>query len=158
MAGKLHDELCQKAARFLMNNGFSVAFDDRFKAATSSGENPDALGFRNGVSCLIEVKVSRADFLADKNKRVRKDGIGMGDWRFYLAPKGLIKMSDLPKGWGLLESNNRRISKTIGWPPNTQWHSQAPFTGNKQNEVDYLYSALRRLKIAGHLNDVYPVK
>lgn len=57
-----HDELCQIACRFLKNNGFKVAFHDRFVAAVATGEQPDAIGFRNLASCLIEVKCSRADF------------------------------------------------------------------------------------------------
>ena len=73
MPSDLHDQLCIRGRRFLENNGFTVAFDDRFQAAVDTGERPDALGFRNGVSCLIEVKVTRADFLADKKKRFRQD-------------------------------------------------------------------------------------
>lgn len=37
-------------------------------------EHPDALGFRNGASCLIEVKCSRSDFLAAR-KRVWEAGV-----------------------------------------------------------------------------------
>lgn len=61
-----HDELCLRAERYLRSNGFGVVFHDKFKAYTGTGEQPDAIGFRNGVSCLIEVKCSRADFHADK--------------------------------------------------------------------------------------------
>lgn len=61
-----HSELCLIAERFLRNNGFSVAFHDRFVAAVSTGEQPDAIGFRNLASCLIEAKCSRGDFLADR--------------------------------------------------------------------------------------------
>lgn len=157
MASKLHDELCVKAARFLMDNGFAVAFDDRFQAATGTGEVPDAIGFRNGVSCLIEVKVSRSDFLADKKKHFRQSDKGMGDWRFYLSPPDIINSEDLPKGWGLLHYTKKGISKVYGWPPNTQWNSK-PFAGYKQGECDFLYSALRRIKVAGHLNEVYKGK
>lgn len=59
---KTHRELCELACRFLRNHGFKVVFSDRFHAWTSCGEHPDALGFRNGASCLIEVKCSRSDF------------------------------------------------------------------------------------------------
>lgn len=61
---KPHDALCIRAERFLRSNGFSVAFSDGFQAAVATGEKPDAIGFRNGASCLIEVKCSRSDFLA----------------------------------------------------------------------------------------------
>ncbi|SXE42916.1 Uncharacterised protein [Klebsiella variicola] len=56
------DELCQIACRFLQNNCLKVAFHERFAAVVSTGEQPDAIGFRNLASCLIEVKCSRADF------------------------------------------------------------------------------------------------
>ena len=96
-----HDTLCLKAEKFLKNNGFGVVFHDKFKAYTAHGEQPDCIGFRSGVSCLIECKTSRADFLADRKKRFRIDPKkGMGDWRFMLTPKGLIKVEELPAGWG----------------------------------------------------------
>lgn len=95
-----HDSLCLQAERFLKNNGFGVVFHDKFRAVTGSGELPDALGFRNGASCLIECKTSRADFLPDRKKRFRIDPkLGMGDWRFMLTPKGLVTVDELPTGW-----------------------------------------------------------
>jgi len=152
----LHDLLCIRASKFLQNNGFAVSFDDRFEAAVDTGERPDALGFRNGVSCLIEVKVSRSDFLADKKKRFRQNpSLGMGDWRFYLSPPDVVRVNDLPEGWGLLHATSKQIRKVHGWPPNTQWYSAKPTCANKQAECDYLYSALRRIKLAGHLDAAF---
>ena len=153
-----HDELCQIACRFLQNNGFKVAFHDRFIAAVATGEQPDAIGFRNLASCLIEVKCSRGDFLADRKKRFRIDPeIGMGDWRFFMAEPGFIEVSDLPPGWGLLLVKNGRVYKVHGWPGNSMWCTKAhkPFNANKQAECDYMYSALRRMQIRGHLSEVY---
>ncbi len=98
---KTHGELCELACRFLSNHGFKVVFSDRFHVWTSCGEHPDALGFRNGASCLIEVKCSRSDFLADRKKVFRAEPEkGMGDWRFYLCEPGVITVDDLPAGWG----------------------------------------------------------
>lgn len=150
-----HDSLCLMAEKFLKNNGFGVVFHDKFRAVTNSGEQPDALGFRSGVSCLIECKTSRSDFLADRKKRFRKfSEAGMGDWRFMLTPKGLIDIDELPSGWGLLETTGKRIIKTFGFPANTAWFDK-PLVGNKQAECDYLYSALRRMVIRGHFNEIY---
>ena len=150
-----HDHLCLLAEKFLKNHGFGVVFHDKFRAATNNGEQPDALGFRSGVSCLIECKTSRADFLADRKKRFRKDPtLGIGDWRFMLTPKGLIKVDELPEGWGLLETSGKRIIKTFGFPANTGWFDK-PLTGNKQAECDYMYSACRRMVIRGHFNEIY---
>ncbi len=155
MASKEHNELCLRAARYLKSNGFNVSFDDRFQAVTGTGELPDAIGFRNGVSCLIEVKVSRSDFLSDKKKHFRQSPeIGMGDWRFFMCPPDLIKPHELPADWGLLYCYPKTVKKVIGWPPNTMW-SKKPFKANKQAECDFMYSALRRVQLRGHLDVVY---
>lgn len=89
-----HHELCQIAYKFLKRNGFKVCFHDRFVAVTSTGEQPDAMGFRNSASCLIEAKCSRADLLADRKKRFRKNpSLGMGDWRFFISEPEIISVS-----------------------------------------------------------------
>lgn len=151
-----HKELCLLGYKFLKNNGFKVAFHDSFVAAIASGEQPDAIGFRSLTSCLIEAKCSRSDFLADKKKRFRQNpSLGMGDWRFFLCEQGLIKVEELPEGWGLLEVKGKRVYKTHGWPPNGIWVSHKPFQANKQAEVDYLYSACRRMEIRGYLEEIY---
>lgn len=156
MASELHDQLCIRAAKYLKNNGFGVVFDDRYQASTGSGEYPDAIGFRNGTSCLIEVKVSRSDFLADKKKHFRSDpSIGMGDWRFYMCPPNMIEADELPQGWGLLYAHNKIIKNVHGFPPNTRWYSHKPFIGNKQSECDFMYGALRRMQIKGHFDSIY---
>ncbi len=114
---KTHREQCELACRFLRNNGFKVVFSDRFHAWTSCGEHPDALGFRNGASCLIEVKCSRSDFLADRKKVFRAEPEkGMGDWRFYLCEPGVITVDDLPAGWGLLYVINGGSGKYMAGP------------------------------------------
>ncbi|MFX0394448.1 hypothetical protein ACOJ0Y_15350 [Morganella morganii] len=156
MGDLTHDDLCEIAVRFLQNNGFNVAFDDRFQSSNGTGERPDAIGFRSGTSCLIEAKVSRSDFLADKKKWFRQQPEkGMGDWRFFISPPDIIKPEDLPAGWGLLHVKGKRVYKVHGWPPNTYWYDKKPFKANKQAECDHMYSALRRLQIRGHLHEIY---
>lgn len=153
-----HDELCQIACNFLQRNGFKVTFDDRFRAWTPYGELPDAIGFKNGASCLIEAKCSRSDFLADKKKAFRKDPEkGMGDWRFFICEPDIISVGDLPAGWGLLHVVKGRVKKVHGWPNNWQWvnNLSKPFKANKQAECDYMFSALRRMDIRGHLVEIY---
>lgn len=151
-----HDNLCLLAERFLTKQNFGVVFHDKFKAYTNSGEQPDCLGFRSGLSCLIECKTSRSDFLVDKRKKFRiNPQMGLGDWRFFLTPKGLVTVDELPTGWGLLETDGKRVIKVFGFPTNTEWFSDKPFTGNKQAECDYMYSALRRMVIRGHFKEVY---
>jgi hypothetical protein len=99
-----HDQLCDIAAKY-----FKRVF--KLKAVTVNNrlmyndEKPDVFGFNTMAtnSFLIEVKVSRADFLRDKNKMFRKyPNKGMGNYRYYCCPEGLIAVADLPAGWGLL--------------------------------------------------------
>lgn len=73
-----------------------------------------------------------------------------------MTEPGLIKIEELPVGWGLLEVNGKRVNKIHGWPlGNCDWVSGKPLQGNKLAEVDYLYSACRRMEIRGHLKEVY---
>ncbi|AXH68412.1 hypothetical protein [Vibrio phage R01] len=153
----LHSQLCLLAKEWIYKQGFGVAVDDRMKAACVTGEQPDALGWRASVSILIEVKTSRSDFLADKNKKFRADpSIGMGDWRFYLCPKDLISKDELPEGWGLLYYSDGKIRRVHGGPKSNGWtFDSIPFRGNKECEMSYMYSALRRMVVRGHLESMY---
>ena len=150
-----HDYLVTRARQWLKSVGCGVIFDDRIRCATTTGEQPDAIGWRAGVSILVECKTSRQDFLADQKKPFRKDPVtGMGDWRFYLCHEGIIAASDLPKGWGLLHIAGRRIVDIAGVPPNTEWITSRPWPANKDAEMDLMYSALRRLSACGAIDDM----
>lgn len=85
-----------------------------------NGEVPDAIGFRasgwEDGSVVVEVKTSRSDFLADKKKPHRQDGKGMGNWRYFLCPENVIRVDELPSGWGLLWVNTRGHVKAIAGP------------------------------------------
>lgn len=151
-----HDDLVIKSERWLKNQGCGVVFRDQFKAATHTGELPDAIGWRDGLSILLECKTSRSDFLSDKKKKFRTlSDIGMGDWRFYMCPPEVIKIDDLPEGWGLLYATERHVKKIHGVPGNCGWWHGKPFDGNKRAENQMLYSALRRMVLRGHFEDVY---
>lgn len=72
------------------------------------GEKPDAFGFSCSSTQLIEVKMSRADFFADRKKNWRKNQEkGIGRYRSYLCPEGLIKPDEVPQNWGLLYFNDQ---------------------------------------------------
>ncbi|MGB8011567.1 MAG: hypothetical protein WCF68_08135 [Terriglobales bacterium] len=111
--------------------------------ACVSGEMPDAIGWKKAChSVLVECKVSRADFLADRDKPFRqKPEIGVGCERFYLAPQGLIRTDDLPAGWGLLELCGREIERVK--PSAKNLRSEIGF----QNEMNLLLASLRRVEI-----------
>lgn len=117
MTPPTHKELCALAVAWLQRPasrsgpGCTVAVSE--SANWINGEIPDAIGWRpyRQVLCgsvVVEVKVSRADFLADASKPHRIDGAtGMGAYRYYLVPEGIIVPGDLPPKWGLVEVNKR---------------------------------------------------
>ncbi|EKF7417516.1 TPA: hypothetical protein MXR76_002063 [Pseudomonas aeruginosa] len=80
---------------------------------------PDAIGFRavtaETETVLVEVKVSRGDFLADARKPHRAVGNGVGLFRYYMCPAGLISPDEVPERWGLLWVDQRgRIEPKLG--------------------------------------------
>lgn len=135
-----HSILCTLAARWLRNSvGCPVVLRELKSAAE---QTPDVIGWRSGVSILVECKTSRADFRRDAHKRWHR--AGMGDWRFYLAPPGLLLSEDMPTGWGLLVSNGRHVVPVYGAPSGNGAWGSAPHTGDKGMETLLLCSALRR--------------
>lgn len=111
--------------------------------ACVSGEMPDAIGWKKAChSVLVECKVTRTDFLADREKPFRKrPDIGVGAERFYLAPHGLIDVEELPVGWGFLEVCGREIRKVKGSAKNLR--SAAGF----EYEMNLLLASLRRVEV-----------
>lgn len=105
-----------------------------------SRETPDVLAFHWNSSLIIECKTSRADFAADKKKwfRVHQEE-GMGNQRYFMVPEGLVSLSEVPEGWGLIEVDEKkrtRVTKQCAY-------GQA----NAKAEVAVLLSFIRRLKI-----------
>lgn len=100
-----HKGLVMRSATWLQNQGAVVLATE--VSAWHCPESPDVIGWKyDGISVVIEAKISRADFLADKNKPHRNGKvIGLGNYRYYAAPAGLIEPSELPEGWGLIESS-----------------------------------------------------
>lgn len=126
-------------------------------------EIADVIGFgSSGHSVLIEVKVSRGDFLSDKKKPFRQHPqLGVGRNRYYCCPTGLIKKEELPEGWGLIyidEAGRVKmeykplVKMDIGYG---SYRSEYRFPCNREAEVSIMYSALRRLHITGHTELCY---
>src|SRR5437870_1590459 len=71
-----HAQLVQMAVNWLRSYRCGVVLSEQ---ACVSGEMPDAIGWKRGChSVLVECKISRADFLADRSKAFRqKRGLGL---------------------------------------------------------------------------------
>lgn len=150
-----HAELVQLAERWLLKTcacGFAFT-----ELKTYCPEIPDAIGFRSGISILIECKATRVDFLHDGKKRFRKyPEQGMGAFRFYLCEKGLIQPHELPKGWGLIWTDGNKCRKKVG-PKGNAWDDDRFYfcEHNIQGEMILMQSALRRLHLRGVLDLIY---
>lgn len=118
-----HDNLSALAAKWMQRpasaNGCGCHIGLVEVGHLYNGERADAWGHRweweyCGGSVLVEVKVSRSDFLADSKKPHRNgETLGIGDFRYYMCPEGLIKIDDLPPRWGLIWVNKRGHIKVL---------------------------------------------
>lgn len=99
-----HAELVNRARIWLMGTRRC------FHVSTESGtfqERADAIGWRAGVSTLVECKTSWTDFVRDFRKASRLEPAnGLGQYRFFLVPPKVLKATDVPDPWGLLEAGH----------------------------------------------------
>ncbi|HVO81142.1 MAG TPA: hypothetical protein VMT28_10445 [Terriglobales bacterium] len=135
-----HGQLVEHAVAWLRRYRCGVVLSEQ---ACASGEMPDAIGWKRAChSVLVECKISRADFLADREKPWRrKPETGVGCERFYLAPKGMIRVEELPSGWGLLEHHNRKVEMVQRSARNLR--TDVGF----RYEMNLLLASLRRVEI-----------
>lgn len=135
-----HEKLVSLAVRWLRRYRCGVILSEQ---VCISGEVPDAIGWKRAYhSVLVECKVSRSDFLADREKPFRqKPNIGVGCERFYLAPGRLIKPDELPFGWGLIEISAREMQVTKSSAKNLR--SSTGF----RYEMNLLLASLRRVEV-----------
>lgn len=147
-----HKDLVICAYRWVLKNG-SCGMALR-ELVSITGEIPDVIGFgMGGHSVLIECKTSKSDFIADRLKpfRTRPEN-GMGLYRLFCVPTGLIKIEDLPNKWGLIYVGQDH--KTKAFINSTKYLDMA-HERNLKAEHGLMYSALRRLHGHGHLESIY---
>lgn len=119
-----HAELVQVAARWLRGTR-RCALVATERTCFKSFESPDAIGWQpDGLSILVEAKVSLEDFRADHRKEHRRETIGMGVERWFLTPAGLLTGTEgmrvvrrMSRGWGLLELRGDRVRRVSGASP-----------------------------------------
>lgn len=140
-----HNELVKIAVKWLYSYGCGFAVGEKV-CYSASGEVPDAIGFKNNQSILIECKTSRADFLVDKKKHFRKfPDKGMGNMRLFMCEEGVINPVELPNKWGLLYVKGKRIKKIV-FPKGNQIPIEFWFKKSCEDEHALLYSCLRKSK------------
>lgn len=99
-----HSDLVTIGARYLRyQNNCSIVIEE---PASAYFVKPDVMGFQMYSSFMIEVKISRSDFLADKRKKHAGDVIA--NRNYYLVPTGLIAPEDIKNGYGLIYAPNNR--------------------------------------------------
>lgn len=135
-----HRNLCLKGAKYLRSKGIHSKCKYSVCELERVGECPDSFGWGGGPTQLVEAKVSRGDFLSDKKKFWRNTPYyGIGKYRSYICPVGLIKPEELPKYWGLLYIDEKgKITEIIKSEPQECNHSE---------EIDLITSILRREEI-----------
>lgn len=148
-----HAKLTKIAYDWLLKIGCAFAFRE---LVTTAAEHPDAIGWKNGYSILVECKTSRADFRADQKKHFRmNERFGVGSYRFYLCHERLINAEDLPKKWGLLWAMPDGTTKMVHGPTDNIWSDWPRFESNKEAENFMLCSALRRVHKNGDLEKIF---
>lgn len=144
-----HDSLVKRAKRWLEN-----AHGTKFACGVvlaefncTLPEIPDVIGFSNHRSILIECKVSRADFKADKYKPHRHHVRGIGNHRYFLTLPDVACAEDIADGWGLLYATDKKIIEI----KESDYFSEDSV---KAGEWSILYSVVRRLNLRGLLKDI----
>jgi hypothetical protein len=135
-----HTQLVQKAVAWLRAYRCGVVLSEQ---ACLSGEMPDAIGWKRAChSVLIECKITRADFLIDRDKPFRqKPELGLGCERFYLTPAAMLRPEELPPGWGLLEYRGRKMLMLR--PSAKNFRTAVGF----KYEMNLLLASLRRVEV-----------
>ena len=143
-----HKMLVEIARKWAFNrHGVAVA-----EFVCMNGEIADVMAFSSVYSTMIECKISRSDFLADKKKFFRRSPeFGMGNYRIYCAPRGVITESDLPDKWALLEVYEGKARLNVNIYKYDQksifWHEPTDYLRLSERRV--LYSIARRAQIKG---------
>jgi len=141
-----HSELVARAARWLrVTMGARVVlteFDGMVR------EIPDVIGFGPyDRSTLIECKSSRSDFFADQKKPERSGVIqGVGQFRWYFTPAGLLRRHEIPDGWGLAEVHGRIVKRIIDVNMSNTKHD-ADLRGERMLLISAVYRALESYQL-----------
>ena len=147
-----HAEMVRRARNWLWSLGPT---QDRARpavvctevSARHSAESPDVFGVGpDGITYLIECKVSRADFLSDKTKAHRSADLHLGDYRWFCAPSGIIEPHELPAGWGLIQ--------VVGTKLQERHPAQRHHDVDRSAELSIMVSVMRNVWRGGKVRGV----
>ena len=84
-----------------------------------------------------EIKVSRGDFSNEMNKPdKRKASEELANECFFVVPAGLLKVDEIPEGWGLIEKNKGGLRKNK--------HAKQRSTNGKFLPIEFVGALARR--------------
>lgn len=99
--------------KYLVNNLYVFGWESDYAALTQAGYWYE-----------VEVKISRADFLADRKKKVEKhnelsssSGVALPNYFAYCVPTGLIDSIEVPEYAGLYYVNSQKRLTCVKLPP-----------------------------------------
>lgn len=134
-----HEELLKTAAKFIKNKALTHFGKSTYVVCNyNDGMEPiDVFGFGGGCTQIIKVITTRMELNLDLERAYRKcPKYGVGEFRSYLCPNGLLNKEDIPKNWGLLWCDNKgKIIEIL----NPQKQEE-----NKAQEAKIIKSLLRR--------------
>ena len=108
-----HADLCVRAERWLLN---TVKCGVVLKGLTAvTGETPAVIGWRDQhVSHLVACATTLSEFHSDRSKHYRnRSHLGLGIYRYYMCPSGLIMPDELPPKWGLLYITPTKVRNIV---------------------------------------------
>jgi len=135
LSSHTHKELVEIAQRWLCRQRCSIVITE----LSSVGETPDGIGWRGYQSILIECKASKEDFKRDAKKAYRNPLFknALGQHRYYMAPKGLLSVDDIPDKWGLIIVTPGGTTKIV--------KKAKRFETWREGEIMILMSLIRRI-------------
>ena len=118
-----------------------IAFEVANGTGAASDRRADAISMEfwpsNGCDITgYEVKVSRSDWLSELNQPEKSLVISQFCDKWYLvAPKGVLRPDELPKGWGYIQVSEKSLRTKI----------KAPQRDNVAPDKLFMASLIRRL-------------
>lgn len=150
-----HSQLVTLASQILRRMGYPyIISEPGFR-----DELPDAFGMSENMTCLIECKATRADFLADMKKEFRiHPEKGIGRQRIYLVNKGVCTPEELPEGWQMIEALDNHTVITEYGDLKKHWNDRYMFEERNLDSEYRLMCSWAYRREHGCLKDPGPVR